>query len=83
MSERQRKRAAEIVREAGYKDGGATGKHWIAESVKHRGALHKMLHVPEDKKIPEKKLNKATHSDNKLLAKRANLAKTLGKMHHK
>ena len=32
---------------------------WIAKAIKHPGALHKELHVPEGKKIPTKKLEKA------------------------
>jgi hypothetical protein len=55
---------------------------WIQGAIKHPGALHKQLHVPAGEKIPAKKLEKAAHSDNPLLAKRANLAKTLKKMHH-
>lgn len=42
-----------------------------------KGALHKQLNVPMDKKIPEAKIEKASHSDNPKLAKRANLARTL------
>jgi hypothetical protein len=55
---------------------------WIQGAIKHPGALHKQLHVPTGEKIPAKKLEKAAHSNNPLLAKRANLAKTLKKMHH-
>lgn len=50
---------------------------WIQKAIKHPGALHKDLGVPEGKKIPEKKLNKAAKSSNPTVAKRANLAKTL------
>lgn len=60
---------------------GRAKKNFIAGMHMKKGALHKQLHVPEDKKIPEKKLEKATHSDNKLLRKRANLAKTLESFH--
>lgn len=42
-----------------------------------KGALHKQMGIPLDKKIPEKKLEKATHSKNKLLAKRAHTAEML------
>jgi hypothetical protein len=56
-------------------------KKWIQKAIKHPGALHKELHVKEGKKIPEKKLEKAEHSKNPTLRKRANLAKTLKKMH--
>ncbi len=62
----------------GKKDGG--GK-WIAGAIKHPGALHKELHVPEGKKIPEKKLEKAAHAGGKE-GKRARLAETLKGMHH-
>lgn len=50
---------------------------WIQKAIKRPGALHKELGVPADKKIPQKKLTKALHSDNPKLAKRARLAKTL------
>lgn len=56
-------------------------KHWIASAIKHPGALHKELHVPEGETIPHGRLEKAAHSDNPLEAKRANLAKTLEKLH--
>lgn len=52
-------------------------KKWIQAMNMKKGALHKELNVPEGKKIPEKKLNKAAKSDNPKLAKRAQLAKTL------
>ena len=52
-------------------------KNWIQKAIKHQGALRKALHVKKDEKIPEKKLEKATHSKNPLLAKRARLAETL------
>lgn len=62
----------------GFKDG---GKNWIKGAIKHPGALHKSLGVPEGQKIPAKKLAKAAHSDNPTMRRRANLAKTLKKMH--
>lgn len=52
-------------------------KKWIQGMNMKKGALHKEMGIPEDKKIPEKKLNKAAKSSNPLLAKRAKLAKTL------
>lgn len=62
-------------------DGGnADGDKWIQGAAKHKGSLHKALHVPEGKKIPAKKTDKAAKSDNPKLAKKANLAKTLEKM---
>ena len=56
-----------------------SGKNWIQGAInpEHKGALHKALGVPEGKKIPEKKLEKAEHSKNSLTRKRANLAETL------
>lgn len=45
-----------------------------------KGALHRELHVPEGKKIPEKKLKKAEHSKNPTLRKRAVLAETLKRL---
>ena len=50
---------------------------WIQGAIKHPGALHEELDVPEGKKISIKKLNKAMHSNNPILRKQANLAKTL------
>jgi hypothetical protein len=65
------------------KSGGkAEDEKWIAWAVKHPGALHKALHVPAGEKIPEKKLEKAEHSKNPTMRKRANLAETLKGMHH-
>lgn len=56
-------------------------KRWIQKAIKHPGALHEELGVPEGKKIPKSKIKKAEHSKNPTLKKRANLAETLGKMH--
>lgn len=67
----------------GKKHGGEADGKWIQGAIKHPGALHKSLHVPAGEKIPAKKLEKASHSENPKLAKRANLAKTLKRMHHK
>ncbi len=54
-------------------------KHWIGGAIKHPGALHRELHVPQDKKIPKGKLEKAAHKGGKL-GRRARLAETLEKM---
>lgn len=54
---------------------------WIQSAIKHPGSLHKSLHVPEGEKIPAKKLEKAAHSDNPTLAKKARLAETLKTLH--
>jgi len=61
-------------------EGGST--KWIQGAIKHPGSLHKALHVPAGEKISAKKLEKASHSENPKLAKKANLAKTLKRMHH-
>lgn len=50
--------------------------HWIAGAVKNKGALHEKLHIPADKTISAKKLDKAAKKGGKI-AKEANLAKTL------
>lgn len=55
-------------------------KKWIQKMHMKKGALHKELGVPAGKKIGEKKIEKATHSKNPTLAKRANLAKTLSRL---
>jgi len=55
---------------------------WIQKAIKHKGALHKELGVAEDKKIPAKKLEKATHAKGKE-GQRARLAVTLKKISHK
>jgi DNA-directed RNA polymerase subunit RPC12/RpoP len=47
-----------------------------------KGALHKELGVPEDKNIPQGKLEKASHSEDTLLKKRAIFAKNAKKWHH-
>jgi len=68
---------------AARKHGGRADHKWIQEAVKHPGALRKSLHVPEGEKIPLKKLHKAEHSSNALVAKRAHLAETLRGLHKK
>jgi hypothetical protein len=59
------------------------GGEWISSAIKHKGALRKELKIPEGKKIPKKKLEKAEHSKNPLLKKRATLANTLRKIKKK
>ena len=55
---------------------------WIQKAIpkSHRGKLHRELGVPQGKKIPAKKLEKAEHSKNPTIRKEANLAKTLKKL---
>lgn len=50
---------------------------WIQAMHMKKGALHKSLGIPKDKKIPESKLKKAEYSKNPITAKRAHLAETL------
>lgn len=56
-------------------------KNWIAGAIKHPGALHKKLGVPEGEKIPASKLNAAAKAGG-TEGKEARLAKTLKGMHH-
>ncbi|HEV2170160.1 MAG TPA: hypothetical protein VGR40_04390 [Candidatus Binatus sp.] len=55
-------------------------KNWIAGAIKHPGALHKQLGVPQGQKIPAKKLAKAAKAGG-TLGRRAKLAETLKKLH--
>jgi hypothetical protein len=57
----------------------AKGEKWIQRAIKKPGALHKSLKVPEGKKIPEKKLAKASKAPGKL-GQRARMAETLERM---
>ena len=59
-------------------------RKWIQKAIpkSHKGLLHKELGVPEDKKIPAKKLAKAAKAGSKL-GRRARLAQTLKKMKKK
>jgi hypothetical protein len=54
----------------------AEKKRWIQGAIQKKGALHKQLGVPADKKIPAAKLNKAAQAGGKL-GQRARLAKVL------
>ncbi len=53
---------------------------WIQKAIKHPGALHKELGVPQGQKIPAKRLAAAA-SKGGTLGRRARLAETLKKMH--
>lgn len=55
--------------------------NWIAGAIKHPGALRRELGVKGDSPIPAGKLNKAAHSSNATLRRRALLAKTLKRLH--
>lgn len=58
-----------------------SGDKWIQKALpkSSKGKLHRELGVPEGKKIPKKKLEKATSAPGKL-GQRARLAATLSKM---
>lgn len=60
-------------------------KNFIQSAIKHPGALHRQLGIPQGSKIPEATLIAAMHSDNPTLRHRAILAHTLRGMrkHHK
>lgn len=53
---------------------------WISGAIKHPGALHKELGVPEGSKIPIKKLHSAAMKGG-VEGKRARLAETLRHFH--
>ena len=53
---------------------------WISGAIKHPGALHAALGVPQGQKIPASKMAKALHSASPLMRRRARLAQTLGKL---
>lgn len=56
--------------------------HFIQKAIKHPGALHRELGVPQGKKIPDSKIRAAEHSKNKTLARRARFAEELKGFHH-
>ena len=49
----------------------------------HKGLLHKMLGIPEGKKIPQSKLEAAAHSSNPKERERAQFALNAEKFNHK
>ncbi len=63
-------------------DGNGNG-HFIQSAIKHPGALHRELGVPQGQTIPAKKVEQAAHSSNPTLAKRARLAETLKRLRGK
>jgi len=56
-------------------------RNWIAGAVGKKGALHADLGVPQGKKIPAAKLEKAASMPGKV-GQRARLAETLKGFHH-
>ncbi len=61
----------------------AKGGHFIQGAIKHPGALHRELGVPQGEKIPAAKLKAAAHSENPTLRHRAQFAETLKGLSHK
>jgi hypothetical protein len=56
-------------------------KNWIAGAIKHPGALHRELGVPQGQKIPAGKLAAAAKKGG-TEGRRAHLAETLKGMNH-
>lgn len=57
---------------------------WIQGAIKHPGALHRDLGVPQGQKIPKGKLAKAVEgAEGPKVAQRARLAEQLGKIGRK
>lgn len=56
------------------------GAHFIQGAIKHPGALHADLGVPQGQKIPRSRIEAAAHGHGKT-AQRARLALTLSRMH--
>ena len=55
---------------------------FIQKAIKHPGALHRTLGVPEGQTIPAAKLTAAAHSSNPTTKKRAVFARFLKGLHH-
>lgn len=50
--------------------------------IKHPGALHRQLGVPQGQRIPDTKIQSALHSEDPALRKRANFARNAKKWKH-
>lgn len=57
-------------------------KNWISGAIKHPGALHRQMGIPQGKKIPHSRLEAAAKMPGKEGA-RARLALTLSKMRNR
>ncbi len=55
-------------------------RDWIADATKNKGGLHRSLGIPQDKKIPAKRLHAAEQRGGKV-GKEARLAETLKGLH--
>jgi hypothetical protein len=58
-------------------------KKFIQKAIKHPGALRKALGAKEGEPIPQSKIEKAAHSSNPTLARRARFALLLAKLRKK
>ncbi len=58
-------------------------ENWIQDAIKKPGSLRKQLHIKEGRNIPSNALEKAAHSHNPLLRKRATLAQTFKRFHRR
>jgi hypothetical protein len=54
---------------------------FIQKAIRHPGALHRTLGVPQGEKIPAAKLTAAEHSNNPTTRKRAVFARFLKGLH--
>ncbi len=54
-------------------------KHFIQKAIKHQGALHRSLGVPEGEKIPASKISAAAKKGGKI-GQRARFAEVLAKV---
>lgn len=54
--------------------------NWISGAIKHPGALHRELGVPQGQKIPAGKMAAAKNSSSPKIRKQAALAGTLKKL---
>jgi hypothetical protein len=58
----------------------AEKKNWIKNAIVHKGGLHKALHVKQGEKIPAKKMQRASKSNDPHIRKMVALAKTLKRL---
>jgi hypothetical protein len=58
-------------------------RNFIKGAIKHPGALHRALGVPQGQTIPPAKVAAAAASDNPDLRRKAQFARTLGKLSKK
>ena len=54
---------------------------WIKKAIKHPGALHRALHVPQGEKIPAKKMASAAKHGTARIKQMVSLAHTLKGFH--